>query len=506
MLTPPSHSRIIADALPDARFVEVPGAGHMVMMEAPGRRHCRAAQADRLGVAVSDWSDAVGCRSPAARPAPNSPPPARTSSSATTRRVRGCCSSVRRPALRRMRRVARSSAVRGRRSMPRSTPSACRGRRSRSSTSSSAAHPRNRRPLPQEMANCRGWLDRQLALIDPAVIVGLGLTAIAGLWDGAATAKKSDFVLRLLRERPLTASGYPFLATYHPSGALRYGPNGAPMQALRDDLARARAMAAGSRSMITLATADDTRALGARIAGLVRPGDLIVLDGPLGAGKTVFVQGLAAGLGAAGRVTSPTFVIARVHEGGRLPLVHVDAYRLHGRLEIDDLDLDTDLAGLSGAVVAVEWGAGLVEGLTDAHLRVRAASRRGRLGRARTIKASGRRCCTRSAAIGSSGSQPPGWPSPRRLEACWCWGSIRRPRRRALRSAPSTRLPGRSHRLAAPAGRRSAPQRRAAHPAHRARADRMRPRAGRPGRDRHRRGSRPVHQPAGRNRHGCGAR
>ena len=88
--------------------------------------------------------------------------------------------------------------------------------------------PGNRRPLPVEMANCRGWLDRQLALIDPAVIVGLGLTAIAGLWDGAATAKKSDFVLRLLRERPLTAGGYPFLATYHPSGALRYGPNGAP--------------------------------------------------------------------------------------------------------------------------------------------------------------------------------------------------------------------------------------------------------------------------------------
>jgi tRNA threonylcarbamoyladenosine biosynthesis protein TsaE len=121
-------------------------------------------------------------------------------------------------------------------------------------------------------------------------------------------------------------------------------------------------------ALIALPTANDTRALGAQIAGMVRPGDLIVLDGPLGAGKTVFVQGLAAGLGASGRVTSPTFVIARVHDGGRLPLVHVDAYRLTGRLEVDDLDLDTDLAA---AVVAVEWGAGLVEGLTDAHLRVR---------------------------------------------------------------------------------------------------------------------------------------
>jgi DNA polymerase len=104
--------------------------------------------------------------------------------------------------------------------------------------------PGNRRPLAFEMANCRGWLDQQIALIDPAVIVGLGLTAIAGLWDGAAAAKKSEFVLRALREQSLTANGYPFLATYHPSGALRYGPNGAPMQALRDDLARARAIAA----------------------------------------------------------------------------------------------------------------------------------------------------------------------------------------------------------------------------------------------------------------------
>jgi len=119
--------------------------------------------------------------------------------------------------------------------------------------------------------------------------------------------------------------------------------------------------------VITLETADDTRALGARIAALVRAGDLIVLDGPLGAGKTVFVQGLAAGLGTAGRVTSPTFVIARVHEGGRLPLVHVDAYRLGGLAEVDDLDLDTDL---TESVVVVEWGAGLVEGLADAHLRV----------------------------------------------------------------------------------------------------------------------------------------
>jgi uracil-DNA glycosylase family 4 len=104
--------------------------------------------------------------------------------------------------------------------------------------------PANRRPFPAETANCRGWLDRQIALIDPTVIVALGLTAIAGLWDEAATARKSAFVLRALREQQLTCAGRRLVATYHPSGALRYGPNGAPMQALRDDLALARELAA----------------------------------------------------------------------------------------------------------------------------------------------------------------------------------------------------------------------------------------------------------------------
>jgi DNA polymerase len=103
--------------------------------------------------------------------------------------------------------------------------------------------PGNRRPLPLEAANCRGWLERQVALVAPAVIVALGLTATAGLWDGAAAAPRSAFVLRELRGATLTAAGRRLIATYHPSGALRYGPNGAPMQALRDDLALARALA-----------------------------------------------------------------------------------------------------------------------------------------------------------------------------------------------------------------------------------------------------------------------
>ncbi len=101
--------------------------------------------------------------------------------------------------------------------------------------------PGNRRPLPGEAANCRGWLDRQLALVDPVVIVALGLTAIAGLWDGAALQPPAaKLVLRELRGRVLTAGGRRMIATYHPSGALRHGPGGAPMQALRDDLALAR--------------------------------------------------------------------------------------------------------------------------------------------------------------------------------------------------------------------------------------------------------------------------
>ena len=113
------------------------------------------------------------------------------------------------------------------------------------------------------------------------------------------------------------------------------------------------------------------RALGARLGQLLAPGDLVVLSGPLGAGKTVLAQGIGAGLGVPGRVTSPTFVLARVHRGGRIPLVHVDAYRLGsgptGRAEVDDLDLDAET---HDSVTVVEWGEGLVEGLAEDRLEV----------------------------------------------------------------------------------------------------------------------------------------
>lgn len=121
-----------------------------------------------------------------------------------------------------------------------------------------------------------------------------------------------------------------------------------------------------------LATAEDTRAFGRRLAGILRAGDLVLLSGPLGAGKTALAQGIGAGLGVAGPITSPTFVIARVHRGP-IPLVHADAYRLGDRpdprAEIDDLDLD---ASIEDAVTVVEWGEGLVEELNnDEYLLVR---------------------------------------------------------------------------------------------------------------------------------------
>lgn len=119
--------------------------------------------------------------------------------------------------------------------------------------------------------------------------------------------------------------------------------------------------------MIELPTPADTAAFGRRLAELVRPGDLLILTGPLGAGKTALTQGIGAGLGVRGRVVSPTFVIARVHVGGRLPLVHVDAYRLSSLDEVDDLDLDVAVAD---SVTVVEWGAGLVEHLTEARLEI----------------------------------------------------------------------------------------------------------------------------------------
>lgn len=120
---------------------------------------------------------------------------------------------------------------------------------------------------------------------------------------------------------------------------------------------------------VALPTPQDTRALGRGLGALLRAGDLVVLTGTLGAGKTTLAQGLGEALGVRGAVTSPTFVIARVHPStvGGPALVHVDAYRLAGALELDDLDLD---ASVEDSVTVVEWGHGLVEGLAEDRLEV----------------------------------------------------------------------------------------------------------------------------------------
>jgi len=127
----------------------------------------------------------------------------------------------------------------------------------------------------------------------------------------------------------------------------------------------------------TLPKVEDTAALGAQLGGQLRAGDVVVLSGPLGAGKTVLAKGIAAAMDVDGPVTSPTFVLARVHPAlrdGAPAMIHVDVYRLLDRAgadlldELESLDLDTEL---DDAVVVVEWGEGLAERLSDRHLDVR---------------------------------------------------------------------------------------------------------------------------------------
>jgi tRNA threonylcarbamoyladenosine biosynthesis protein TsaE len=126
-----------------------------------------------------------------------------------------------------------------------------------------------------------------------------------------------------------------------------------------------------------LPTAEDTKALGARLGGQLHAGDVVVLSGPLGAGKTVLAKGIAEAMDVDGPVTSPTFVLARLHRArqpGAPAMVHVDMYRLLDHAgadllgELDSLDLDTDL---DDAVVVVEWGEGIVERLSERHLDIR---------------------------------------------------------------------------------------------------------------------------------------
>lgn len=122
-------------------------------------------------------------------------------------------------------------------------------------------------------------------------------------------------------------------------------------------------------SQVLLRDRAETQAWGRRLGASLRAGDLLLLTGGLGAGKTTLTQGIAEGLGVRGPITSPTFVIARIHPSlvGGPELVHVDAYRLDGVLELDDLDLDSDL---DEAVTVIEWGAGVAEELAEDRLEL----------------------------------------------------------------------------------------------------------------------------------------
>jgi tRNA threonylcarbamoyladenosine biosynthesis protein TsaE len=133
----------------------------------------------------------------------------------------------------------------------------------------------------------------------------------------------------------------------------------------------------GFQGTATLWSVQDTIALGSRLGESLRAGDVVVLSGPLGAGKTVLARGIAEAMDVEGPITSPTFVLARVHSARKAHaphLIHVDVYRLldHGGSdllgELDSLDLDAEL---DEAVVVVEWGEGLAERLSDRHLDIR---------------------------------------------------------------------------------------------------------------------------------------
>jgi len=125
-------------------------------------------------------------------------------------------------------------------------------------------------------------------------------------------------------------------------------------------------------SELTVATPDEMAALGARLAVELRAGDLVLLNGELGAGKTTLTRGIGEALRVRGAVTSPTFVLARTHPRDGPPLVHVDAYRLSSAMELDDLDID-----FAGSIVVVEWGAGLTDGISDDWLQIDIVRRRG---------------------------------------------------------------------------------------------------------------------------------
>ncbi len=117
--------------------------------------------------------------------------------------------------------------------------------------------------------------------------------------------------------------------------------------------------------ILTIRSSDEMEELGEKLARLLLPGDLVLLAGPLGAGKTTLTRGIGKGLAAEGTIQSPTFVLARTHKTSKGKLVHVDAYRLSSALELDDLDIDFE-----NSIVIVEWARDYLDGFFDNYLTV----------------------------------------------------------------------------------------------------------------------------------------
>ena len=195
--------------------------------------------------------------------------------------------------------------------------------------------PNNRDPAPKEIEACRPYLDEQIDLIDPAVIVTLGNFATKLLLETHARASAR------CAARSSSGAGPPSCPTYHPAYVLRAGRRGHGRDAGRPRAGQAPD-GGGPRVSWPLSpdvsdSPEDTRALAGRLAGLCRPGDVVLLVGDLGAGKTVFAQGFAAALGVAGPVTSPTFALVRQYRcGAGSPVAHAHPrrrlpHRLAGR-------------------------------------------------------------------------------------------------------------------------------------------------------------------------------
>ncbi|GAA5030946.1 tRNA (adenosine(37)-N6)-threonylcarbamoyltransferase complex ATPase subunit type 1 TsaE [Actinopolymorpha pittospori] len=197
------------------------------------------------------------------------------------------------------------------------------------------------------------WLDLRRVSVHPKFQNRGVATAMVGCAEEVAAARGLDGV-RLVARAELPAT----LAFWGHRGYVEVGREGTTVH-----------LAKRLPVELDAPAAQDMRDVGRRLAAVLRAGDLVLLAGELGAGKTTLTQGIGAGLSVRGQVTSPTFVIARVHPSTVQgpALVHVDAYRLGGVAELDDLDLD---ASLDETVTVVEWGEGLAEGLAGDRLEV----------------------------------------------------------------------------------------------------------------------------------------